>query len=75
MHEPFSIEPSQVYDDGALSAAMGLSSATLAAARRSGRLRFTRQGKRILYLGRWLLDWLEADSEPQVTGKPVSHAK
>ena len=68
MHEPVSIEPSDLYDDGTLQLAAGLSTATLARARRSGRLRYTRQGTRILYLGRWILDWLEAESRQGVAG-------
>jgi len=67
MHKAVSIEPSALYDDGALQLAAGLSPSTLAKARRSGRLRFTRQGQRILYLGRWLLDWLEAESRQGVS--------
>jgi hypothetical protein len=61
MHEPVSIEPSHLYDDGTLQLTVGLSPAALTKARRSGRLRFARQGKRILYLGRWIIDWLEAE--------------
>ena len=62
MKEPVTIEPEALYDDGALRQALGLTPATLAAARRSRALRFTRQGKRILYKGAWLLAWLEADA-------------
>jgi hypothetical protein len=61
MQTPISIEPHQVYDDGALYLTLGLTPTTLATARRSGALRFTRQGKRTLYLGQWILDWLQAD--------------
>jgi hypothetical protein len=66
MHKPVSIEPSQLYDDGALLLSVGLSPTALARARREGRLRFTRQGRRVLYLGQWVLDWLEADSRQEV---------
>ena len=66
MHKPLLIEPSGLYDDGALQFAAGLSPAALARARQSGRLRHTRQGKRILYLGQWLLDWLDAESRQGV---------
>jgi len=38
-----------------------LTEATLSRARRDGELRFTRKGKRILYMGEWILDWLSAD--------------
>jgi hypothetical protein len=67
MIEPVLIEPEALFDDGALRQVLGLTPATLAAARRKRLLRYTRQGNRILYLGRWLLDWLEADAEPALT--------
>jgi hypothetical protein len=60
MIEPVSIEPEAVFDDGALYQALGLTPASLAAGRRAGTLRYTRQGKRILYLGKWILAWLES---------------
>ncbi|MFH1265256.1 MAG: hypothetical protein ABIK89_05970 [Planctomycetota bacterium] len=66
MNKPVSIEPSHLYDEGTLQLATGLAPATLAKARRSGRLRYTRQGKRVLYLGRWILDWLEVESRQGV---------
>jgi hypothetical protein len=59
------IDPTALYDDGALYCALGLSSAVLARARRSGRLRHTRQGRRVLYLGEWVLSWLRAAAEPR----------
>jgi hypothetical protein len=52
------IEPETVYDDGSILFALDISFETLARARREGRLRFTRQGRRVLYLGQWILDWL-----------------
>lgn len=64
MTEPVLIEPEALYDDRSLQHALGLSPATLAAARRSGALRFTRQGKRTLFKGAWVLAWLESDSTP-----------
>jgi hypothetical protein len=63
------IDPDAVYDDALLYAAMEVSAATLVVARREGRLRYSRQGRRILYLGRWVLEWLQADSR-----REVSHA-
>jgi hypothetical protein len=60
MIEPVSIEPDALYDDGSLRQALGLTANALANARRAGTLRFTRQGKRTLYLGRWILDWFES---------------
>lgn len=60
------LEPHSIYDDALLSAALTVSAATLARARRDGRLRYTRQGRRILYLGQWVLDWLQADARQEV---------
>jgi hypothetical protein len=60
------LDPTAVYDDGALYCALGLTPATLTRARRSGRLRYTRQGVRVLYLGEWILDWLRAEAHPHV---------
>jgi hypothetical protein len=60
MVEPVRIEPEALYDDGSLRLALGLTPATLAAARRAGSLRYTRTGKRILYKGAWVSAWLES---------------
>lgn len=59
MIEPVHIEPEALYDDGSLRQALGLTPATLAAARRAGSLRYTRIGKRIFYKGAWVSAWLE----------------
>jgi len=59
MIEPVRIEPEALYDDGSLRQALGLTAATLAAARRAGSLRYTRTGKRIFYKGAWVSTWLE----------------
>jgi hypothetical protein len=56
---PITIEPEAWYTDGQARLLLGLSSAATVSARRAGTLRFTRVGRRVLYLGRWLLDWLE----------------
>jgi hypothetical protein len=61
MVKAFSIEPDLIYDDGPLVLDLGMSGGALAKARRSGALRYTRKGGRVLYLGRWILDWLEKD--------------
>ena len=66
MQQQVSIAPDGVYDDGALFLALGLTPATLAQARRAGQLRFSRKGKRTLYLGRWILDWIKADERQEV---------
>jgi hypothetical protein len=67
MIHPVLIEPEALYDDGALRQALGLTPAALAAGRRSGSLKFTRQGKRTLYRGAWVLAWLEADASSRQT--------
>jgi len=56
-----SLDPETVYDDGAMYCLLGLSAAALARARRLGRLRYTRQGSRVLYLGEWILEWLRSE--------------
>lgn len=63
MIEGFPIDPKAVYDDSALSVGLGVSGESLGRARQSGDLRHVRQGRRILYLGQWILDWLEQDAK------------
>jgi hypothetical protein len=60
------IDPDGIYDDALLRGALDVSDVTLARARSDGRLRYSRQGKRILYLGCWVLDWLKADARQEV---------
>jgi hypothetical protein len=59
------ISPTGIYDDVSLYAALEVSAATLARARRQGTLRYSRQGRRILYLGEWVLAWLRAAASPR----------
>jgi hypothetical protein len=75
MIEPVRIEPEALYDDGALHQAIGLSTATLAAARRSGALRHTRRGNLTLYKGAWILAWLESEAVGPDAGKGVRDAR
>ncbi len=70
MIEPVMIEPEALYDDGALRQCIGLTPATLAAARRDGTLRHTRKGKRTLYKGEWILSWLESGAAPTEPRRP-----
>ena len=65
MAATLNIEPDGIYDDSSLVLALGLTHATLARARREGHLRFSRKGKRILYLGRWIVDWIDETREDQ----------
>jgi hypothetical protein len=64
MTGPVLIDREALYDDRALHKALGLTAGTLAAARRSGALRHTRQGNRTFYKGAWILAWLESDASP-----------
>ncbi len=57
----FPVDATAIYDDGSLVASLGVSCTALSKARKAGRLRFTRQGQRTLYLGRWVLEWLETE--------------
>ena len=57
------IHPDALYDDLSLYLELGLSPGAVARARRTGRLRHSRQGKRSYYLGQWVLDWLRADGD------------
>lgn len=59
--EPIRIDPDLFYDDGYLVLTVGVTHAALTRARRRGELRFTRRGAKSLYLGRWVLDWLEGE--------------
>jgi hypothetical protein len=56
------VDPNAVYDDDLLYALLGVTSQTLKKARQGKELRFARKGQRVLYLGQWILDWLNADS-------------
>jgi hypothetical protein len=69
MLDPVTILPDALYDCSALRFAIGVSPTALAAARRSGSLRFTRQGNRIFYRGTWILAWLESESSPTPRAK------
>jgi hypothetical protein len=69
------IAPDAVYDDDILFALLGVTSRTLIRARQAKQLRYTHKGQRVLYLGRWVLDWLAADDTVVATGKAVAHAE
>ncbi len=56
---PPRIDPEAIYHNGDVGLLLGLTSATLARARRTKLLRYSRQGHAILYRGQWLVDWLE----------------
>jgi hypothetical protein len=57
------IDPAGIYDDISLSNLLGISTQVIDRARRSGALRSTQKGRRVLFLGAWVLDWLQTDEE------------
>jgi hypothetical protein len=56
------IDPLAVYTVDQLCAMLDVSETTLLSARRSGALRCTRKGRRVLYLGEWVLTWLRDEA-------------
>jgi hypothetical protein len=63
------IDPDAFYNDGQLRLVLGVTTRTLTQARRAGHLCFTRKGRRLLYRGEWVIDWLK----PSQTQKEESH--
>jgi hypothetical protein len=61
MANTLSIEPNTIYDEGTVSLALDIPLSSLDRARREGRLRFVRKGRRIFFLGQWLLEWFSTD--------------
>ena len=59
------IDQDSIYDDDSLYSALGVSARTLSRARQKGQIRFSRKGKRILYLGQWVLEWIRTDGSSQ----------
>jgi hypothetical protein len=66
MGSPVTISPDAVFDDDSIVSTLGIPAATLLQARKQGHLRHTRKGKRVLYLGKWILAWLGADEAKAV---------
>jgi hypothetical protein len=67
------VDPDAVYEEGTVALALGITLASLLAARRSGELRFVRRGRRIFITGRNLLAWL--DPLDPVTLTPVERER
>lgn len=63
------LDPDAVYSDGELRMLLGITDAALSRAKREGRLRCSRQGKRTIYRGAWIISWLEADADQRAAGK------
>ena len=62
MNDVFKVDPDAIYDDAALALGLGVTQSTLARARRTGELRSTRKGRRVLYRGEWIIAWLEGNA-------------
>jgi len=58
MVEAIHIDPDAIYDDPVLTLGLGFSLEAIRRARRAGRLKYSRVGKRTVYLGAAILDWL-----------------
>jgi hypothetical protein len=63
MLDTVTIHPTGIYSTDALCAMLDVSPQTLADARRAGELRSTRKGRRVIYLGEWVLTWLRQSAE------------
>ncbi len=63
MPEAVTISRNALFTSAQLRAMLDVSERTLATARASGALLSTRKGRRVFYLGKWVLDWLEADAD------------
>ena len=66
MVDAIHIDPDAIYDDHVLTLGLGLSLTAIRRARRAGRLRYSRVGKRTVYFGAWVLDCLRHE--------PISYA-
>jgi hypothetical protein len=66
------IEPNAVLDDGALYCLFGITETAAVKARRAGKLKYTRKGNRVLYLGKWVLAWLQSDVQEGVAHASAS---
>ena len=65
------LEPNRIYDVGAIVLALDVPSSSIDRARRAGSLRSARVGRRVLFRGQWLLDWLERNAgESRVEATP-----
>ncbi len=74
MIAPYTLDPHAWFDDAALVKTLGLKVGSLDKARRSGELKYTRKGGRVLYLGRWVHQWLTHDEAPQREAQPCAVA-
>ena len=62
---PIRIEPGAFYEAPAVRHLLGISSAALSRAQRTGALRATKRGTRTFFKGEWILAWLESAAARQ----------
>jgi hypothetical protein len=70
MPETVTIHETSIYGTDDLCAMLDVSPQTLADARRTGDLRATRKGRRWIYLGEWVLEWLRRSPVQEATNAP-----
>jgi len=63
MLDTITIHPTGIYTTDDLCLMLDVSAQTIAEARRSGALRGARKGRRVVYLGEWVLAWLRSEQE------------
>jgi hypothetical protein len=63
MPDTITIQPTGIYATHDLCAMLDVSPQTVADARRTGALRFVRRGRRVIFLGEWVLCWLRDERE------------
>lgn len=68
---PITIEPNGWYTDSQARLLLDVPSATLIRARQLGRLRSSKAGRHVMYLGQWLIDWLSATVDNRQNVKVV----
>ncbi len=56
------VEPTAIYDEYQIRRALGLTEHLMLKERRDGRIKFARRGRRVYYLGSWIINWMEGDT-------------
>jgi hypothetical protein len=68
------IHPRAVYTADMLGPLLDVGPETLAEARRTGKLRCVKLGRRAIFLGSWVLRWVRSAELESRQGKEVAHA-
>lgn len=71
--DPVKIDPDAIYGDGQIRLLLGLTSSTIAKARRDGSLRYSRKGRQLYYRGQDVIAWLFGEGDrPEMAGEVTS---